>query len=47
MPDRTNALATLRRSTLVRDDSGESRVYRDPAGNIYHSTLRMLGCFQC
>jgi hypothetical protein len=42
MPDRTNALAALRRSTLVRDDSGESRVYRDPAGNIYHSVTSIL-----
>jgi hypothetical protein len=27
--DSTNALAALRRSALVRDDTGPSRVYRD------------------
>jgi hypothetical protein len=40
--DRTNALAALRRSQLVRDDSGESRVYRDSAGTIYHSVTSIL-----
>ena len=42
MPDRTNALAALRRSALVRDDSGESRVYRDPVGNIFYSVTSIL-----
>jgi hypothetical protein len=40
--DRTNALAALRRSQLVRDDSGESRVYRDSAGTIYYSVTSIL-----
>lgn len=40
--DRTDALAALRRSTLVRDDSGPSRVYRDATGNIYHSVTSIL-----
>lgn len=43
MIDRTDALAALRRSKLVRDDSGPTRVYRDPAGNIYHSVTTILG----
>jgi hypothetical protein len=29
MQDRTDAIAALRRSTLVRDDSGPQRIYRD------------------
>jgi hypothetical protein len=37
-----DALAALRRSTLVRDDSGPSRVYRDKAGNTYHSVTSIL-----
>jgi hypothetical protein len=40
--DSTNALAALRRSALVRDDTGPSRVYRDKAGNIYHSVTSIL-----
>jgi len=40
--DRTDALAALRRSTLVRDDSGPSRVYRDKAGNTYASVTSIL-----
>ena len=36
------ALAALRRSALVRDDSGPSRVYRDKAGNVYHSVTSIL-----
>jgi hypothetical protein len=40
--DRTDALAALRRSALVRDDSGASRIYRDKAGNIYHSVTSIL-----
>ena len=43
MIDRTDALAALRRSKLVRDDSGPTRVYRDPAGNVYHSVTTILG----
>ncbi len=41
--DRTDALAALRRSTLVRDDSGPTRVYRDPAGNVFNSVTTILG----
>ncbi|MFZ9959431.1 MAG: hypothetical protein ACO3GP_03480 [Candidatus Limnocylindrus sp.] len=41
--DRTDALAALRRSALVRDDSGPQRVYRDPAGNVYFSVTSILG----
>lgn len=37
-----DALASLRRSALVRDDSGPSRVYRDKAGNVYHSVTSIL-----
>ena len=37
-----DALAALRRSALVRDDSGPSRVYRDKAGNVYHSVTSIL-----
>ena len=43
MIDRTDALAALRRSKLVRDDSGPTRVYRDPAGNVYNSATTILG----
>ena len=43
MIDRTDALAALRRSKLVRDDSGPTRVYRDTAGNVYHSVTTILG----
>ena len=37
-----DALAALRRSALVRDDSGPSRVYRDTAGTLYHSVTSIL-----
>ena len=37
-----DALAALRRSALVRDDSGPSRVYRDKGGNVYHSVTSIL-----
>lgn len=42
MRDSTNALAALRRSALVRDDTGPSRVYRDPEGRLYHSVTSIL-----
>lgn len=43
MPATTqDALAALRRSALVRDDSGPTRVYRDKAGTIYHSVTSIL-----
>ena len=42
MLDRTNALAALRRSALVRDDSGPQRIYRDAAGTIYFSVTTIL-----
>lgn len=35
-------LAPLRRSALARDDSGPSRVYRDAAGNVFHSVTSIL-----
>jgi hypothetical protein len=41
-PDRTNALSALRRSALVRDDTGPQRIYRDAAGNVYHSVTSIL-----
>ena len=41
--DHTNALAALRRSALVRDDTGPSRVYHDKAGATYHSVTHSLG----
>jgi len=39
-----NALARLRKSSLVRDDTTDpnGRVYRDPQGNVYHSVTRIL-----
>ena len=43
MPDHTDALASLRRSQLTRDDTGPSRIYRDEAGNIYNSVTSILG----
>jgi hypothetical protein len=42
MQDRTDAIAALRRSTLVRDDSGPQRIYRDAAGNVYYSVTTIL-----
>ena len=36
--DTQNALAGLRRWSLVRDDSGPHRVYRDELGNTYASS---------
>jgi len=41
-PDRTNALAALRRSALVRDDTGPQRIYRDACGAIYYSVTSIL-----
>jgi hypothetical protein len=40
--DRTNALAALRRSALVRDDTGPQRIYRDACGAIYYSVTSIL-----
>jgi hypothetical protein len=40
--DTHDKLASLRAWTLVRDDSGPSRVYRDAAGTIYHSVTSIL-----
>jgi len=40
--DTQNALAGLRRWTLVRDDSGPHRVYRDERGNTYASVTHIL-----
>ena len=39
-----NKLSTLRKSSLVRDDSGPFRVYRPKHGNtVYHSVTHILG----
>jgi hypothetical protein len=35
-------LSTLRKSCLVRDDSGPFRVYRDDAGSTFHSDSDLL-----
>jgi hypothetical protein len=40
--DRANALAALRRSALVRDDTGPQRIYRDACGAIYYSVTSIL-----
>jgi len=37
-----NKLSTLRKSSLVRDDSGPFRVYRDNTGSIFHSVTHIL-----
>ena len=37
--DRQNLLAGLRHSSLVRDDSGKHRVYRDEEEREYHLSL--------
>ena len=36
------ALSTLRRNLLERDDSGPFRVYRDNTGNTFHSVTHIL-----
>ena len=35
-------LAKLRKSSLVRDDSGAHRVYRNAAGDVFHSVTHIL-----
>ena len=40
--DRQNLLAGLRHSSLVRDDSGKHRVYRDEEEREYHSVTSIL-----
>jgi hypothetical protein len=40
--DKTDVLAALRRSSLIRDDSGPRRVYRDANGNVYVSVTSIL-----
>ena len=40
--DRQNLLAGLRHSSLVRDDSGKHRVYRDEEEKEYHSVTSIL-----
>lgn len=42
LADTQNALAGLRRWTLVRDDSGPHRVYRDERGKTYASVTHIL-----
>lgn len=41
---KVDALARLRKSSLVRDDQTDpnGRIYRDTEGNIYHSVTRIL-----
>jgi hypothetical protein len=41
-----DALAQLHQRTLVRDDTGPSRVYRDAAGAVYHSVTSILSATQ-
>ena len=40
--DKQNALASLRKWTLIQDNSGPYRVYRDGNDNIYHSVTHIL-----
>jgi len=40
--DRQTLLAGLRHSSLVRDDSGNHRVYRDEEEREYHSVTSIL-----
>ena len=40
--DKQNALADLRKWTLIQDNSGPHRVYRDKENNIYHSVTHIL-----
>ena len=40
--DSHTKLSTLRKSLLVRDDSGDFRVYRDNTGNVFHSVTHIL-----
>ena len=42
MMDRQNLLAGLRHSSLVRDDSGKHRIYRDEEHKEYHSVTSIL-----
>ena len=40
--DKQNALADLRKWTLIQDNSGPHRVYRDKENNVYHSVTHIL-----
>jgi hypothetical protein len=40
--EKQNLLAGLRKSSLVRDDSGQHRVYRDEEEREYHSVTSIL-----
>ena len=40
--DKQNALAELRKWTLIQDNSGPYRVYRDEKNNVYHSVTHIL-----
>ena len=40
--EKQNLLAGLRTSSLVRDDSGKHRVYRDEEEREYHSVTSIL-----
>ena len=39
---KNDALARIRKSALVRDDSGPFRVYRDDTGGTFHSVTHIL-----
>ena len=39
--DKQNALAELRKWTLIQDNSGPHRVYRDKENNVYHSVTHI------
>ena len=40
--DKQNALASLRKWTLIQDNSGPYRVYRDEKNNVYSSVTHIL-----
>ena len=40
--DKQNALASLRKWTLIQDNSGPYRVYRAEKNNVYHSVTHIL-----
>ena len=40
--ERQDLLASLRESSLERDDSQEMRTYKDTEGNIYYSVTTIL-----
>ena len=40
--DKQNALASLAKWSLIQDNSGQYRVYRDEKNNVYHSVTHIL-----